>query len=239
MPRTLAKVTCLITACLFLLMACATSTIRFVGKTVKPDARFYFDCSEKIVALTLDDGPDPDYTEAIVKVLDANDAKATFFVVGEHAKPKFLETIVNSDHELGHHALSEEVLTELSNQSIRDNIDTAHRVISEYATPHWFRPPKGRYNDFIVQYTRNKGYELVLADVYPFDHLISSTAFNFWYVKQFVKKGSIIVLHERNGRGKQTLNTLEKLLPYLKNKGFEIASLSEVATRCSRPISGH
>lgn len=70
-------------------------SIAYVSFATEKDRPYYEDkgyvlwdikTTEKVIALTFDDGPHPTYTPQILNVLAKYDAKATFFVIGEHAK---------------------------------------------------------------------------------------------------------------------------------------------------------
>ncbi len=63
------------------------------------------------VWLTLDDGPDPEDTPKILELLAAHEARATFFVIGQHARthPDLVRAIVARGHEVGHHSHSHPV----------------------------------------------------------------------------------------------------------------------------------
>jgi peptidoglycan/xylan/chitin deacetylase (PgdA/CDA1 family) len=60
----------------------------------------------RVVALTFDDGPDPDFTPRVLEILEAKQVSAAFFVVGEHvrAHPEVVERIVSAGHVIGNHS---------------------------------------------------------------------------------------------------------------------------------------
>ncbi len=216
------------TASLFFLIACHASFIRTVGPKLTESALLNFKCSEKIVALTIDDGPDEKTTKKILDVLNDNGSSATFFIIGNRAEPELLKAIVESGSELGNHGFSEEQLTNLEKTKIRESISRTHAILSEYQDIKWFRPAKGRYNNSILEEISKFDYRLVLADVYPYDHLISSTRFHDWYIQHSIKSGSIIVLHDFSNKGVRTIATLQKVLPAIKRKGYKVVSLSQM-----------
>ena len=210
--------------------ACHSNIIRAVGPFVSKDAVFHFKCSEKLVALTIDDGPDQSTTQPIIETLESHGASATFFIIGERTNPELLKLIVDSGNELGNHGYTEEPLTRFNHSEILDSINKTDLLIDPHHDVKWFRPGKGRYNDDVLKIIKDKGYVLVLADVYPYDHIITSTNFHSWYINHSIKPGSIIVLHDYERRGERTKETLDKILPKLKQKGYAVVSLGELYT---------
>src|SRR5690606_33769413 len=62
--------------------------------------------SSKKIAITFDDGPNPDFTPVVLKLLEDYNAKATFFCIGKHAKkyPELLNSITTQGHLIGNHS---------------------------------------------------------------------------------------------------------------------------------------
>lgn len=68
-----------------------------------------------------------------------------------------------------------------------------------------------------------------MGDVFPFDTVIPFSAFYAWYINHSIKPGSIIVMHDANGRGERTAQALATALPQLKTQGYEIVALRDFA----------
>ena len=213
---------------LFSGIACHPHLIRSMGPKIAGKAIFKFNCSEDLVALTIDDGPDEYSTPAILNILKQHHSSATFFVIGKRARKNLLKQIVASGNELGNHGFTDDILTDMNLNDLRENIEKTHNVLSDLQKIKWFRPAKGRYNNKVLNIVEEKNYALVLADIYSYDHLIRSKSFHSWYINKFVKPGSIIVLHDYKKRGEATVATLERVLPKLKKRGFKVVSLGEM-----------
>ena len=80
-----------------------------------PEVLFYVGTREPVVALSIDDGPS-EATPEILEVLAANDAHATFFVIGQNVldRPDLARRMLAEGHELGHHMMVDEPSIDLS-----------------------------------------------------------------------------------------------------------------------------
>ncbi len=193
------------------------------------NAIFSFKCTEKIVALTIDDGPDAKTTKRIISVLSDYDSTATFFVIGERSTDDLLSFIAVSGNEIGNHTYRNEPSDSLAGEALLSSVADTHTLIKAHQPEvMWFRPGMGRYNTEVLDIVANRNYKLVLADVFPYDHLIKSSKFHSWYINHSVRPGSIIVLHDHGELGQRTIKTLSSLLPKLKESGYRVMSLGEL-----------
>jgi peptidoglycan/xylan/chitin deacetylase (PgdA/CDA1 family) len=195
-----------------------------------PDVVYFVPTSVPAVALTIDDGLDPDTTPAILDVLAANDASATFFLLSDSmpGNEHLLQRILDEGHEIGHHMTEDEVTVALSDEDLAIKFHQAADVLEAHAQVVWFRPGSGRYDDRILELTRTRGYRIAMASIAPLDTLISSPRSMSGFISWMAEPGSIIVLHDVDDRGRRTAATLERLLPILQDRGYRILSLSEL-----------
>lgn len=103
--------------------------------------------TEKVVALTFDDGPNPPYTTELLNLLDRENVKATFFLIGQNVEryPDIVHDIARRGYVIGSHIFSHSDLLKLDDQQVAWEMDQSLRVI-EQATgnrPHLLRPPHG------------------------------------------------------------------------------------------------
>lgn len=207
-------------------------TIRVLGPIFAKTAIFNYSCSDKIIALTIDDGPDPRTTDKILDRLSQYNASATFFIIGERVNDELLKNIVSAGHELGNHTFKDEASTKPNLESISKSIEDTHKLLSRHQEIKWFRPGKARYNAQILSIINEYDYSLVLGDVFPYDHIIKSSSILSWYIDRSVRPGSIVVLHDSKEMGERTVNTLNRILPELNKRGYRIVSLSEINKVC-------
>jgi peptidoglycan-N-acetylglucosamine deacetylase len=105
----------------------------------------------KAIALTFDDGPDPETTPAILDILLERKVKATFFVIGKKAvkHPELLQRIVDEGHTIGNHSYSHHYLIGFfSKQKLKSDLAQCSQAISDVTgkKPLFFRPPFGVTN---------------------------------------------------------------------------------------------
>lgn len=121
--------------------------------------KFYFNPAQKntdkMIALTFDDGPGP-YTDELIDGLEKLNAKASFFLVGEKIKsyPDTVAKIARNGHLVGNHTYSHIKLTALSPDEIKKEIDKTNEEIKAITGEalQFFRPPFGRYNSDTLNY---------------------------------------------------------------------------------------
>jgi len=125
--------------------------------------------AKKKVWLTFDDGPHPEYTDAILHVLEQNAISATFFVLGSNVArigKAVVERIGAGGHCIGNHGYSHRDLTLLTLGEVRDEITRTEALIySSPKAPKVFRPPYGASNPTVDRVVRELGYRKVLWNV--------------------------------------------------------------------------
>jgi peptidoglycan/xylan/chitin deacetylase (PgdA/CDA1 family) len=125
------------------------------------------------VALTFDDGPDPDGTPAILDALDAAGIRATFFLVGEQLMRNhaIAREAAARGHELALHGYEHVEHDSLRPQAARDDLARALGAF-EAATgrrPRFFRPPYGRFSEASYDACRHLGLEPVYWSTWGMD----------------------------------------------------------------------
>ncbi|MEO1133192.1 MAG: polysaccharide deacetylase family protein [Cyanobacteria bacterium J06639_1] len=203
---------------------------------LSPDVVFFIETERRAIALTIDDAPDPATTPDILDVLNAHNARATFFVMGEAAQahPHLVERMLAEGHELGNHTMRDEPSIRLSPDALRQTMDRTHDILSAFGDVNWFRPASGWYSGRMLDMARDRSYQTVLGSIFPFDTHVSSSGFATWYVVANARPGAIVVLHDGGDRGRRTAVTLSQVLPELSDRGYEITSLSN-ASRAQAP----
>jgi peptidoglycan/xylan/chitin deacetylase (PgdA/CDA1 family) len=199
-----------------------------------PDVLWRVSTTSKIVALTLDDGPS-EYTAEIMQLLQANDASATFFVIGAQVagREDTLRDLVRNGNELGNHAMRDEMSRSLSDGTLVEQIHTVEEMIDKvYAdvdiaksAPKYFRPGSGFFSARMRETLTRLGYKLVLGSIYPHDPQISSWRLNANHILSMLQPGGIIVCHDRRS---WTVPMLQKVLPEIRRKGYRIVTITEL-----------
>lgn len=118
----------------------------------------------ELISLTFDDGPDPVVTPAILKALAGHNARATFFVLTDHAAahPGLVGQILSEGHEIGLHFDRHDRITDLPSLAALRRLRTARKRLKGLAGPIvWFRPPYGSQNYLTYAFARFVGLSVV------------------------------------------------------------------------------
>lgn len=203
-----------------------------------PDVVYYVPTREKAIALTIDDGLDPDTTPVILDVLARHDTRATFFLMSDSlpGNEHLVERMLSEGHEIGHHMTEDEVTVALSDEELTEKFNEAADALEAFTPITWFRAGSGRYNDTVLSLTAERGYRIAMASVAPLDTLISSPRTMSSYIGWMVEPGSVVVLHDAKERGRRTAATLDRVLPILHDRGFLVTTLGELDSLSDRAI---
>ncbi|HEY5681141.1 MAG TPA: polysaccharide deacetylase family protein [Pseudomonadales bacterium] len=195
-----------------------------------PEIVYFVPTTSRAVAMTIDDGLDPETTPLILETLKAHGASATFFVLSDSiaGREVLLQRILYEGHEIGHHMTEDEVTVSLKPAAMAEKFHRAAQTLDAFAPITWFRPGSGRYNDAVLELTRARGYRIALASVAPLDTVIHNSARMAGFVERMIEPGSVVVLHDVGERGRRTAETLKLLLPKLKERGYAVVSLSRL-----------
>jgi peptidoglycan-N-acetylglucosamine deacetylase len=199
-----------------------------------------------LVALTFDDGPDPEWTPPILDILKAKHVPATFFVVGENAMPHpfLLNRIVDEGSELGNHSFTHPNLALVSDEGTKLELNGTRRLIEAYTgrSVRLFRAP---YFGDAEPTTANEigpalvaqrdGYTNVGLHVDPADWKKPGVAAIVTAALDQVKTddpqtaGQIVLLHDGGGDRSQTVAALPLIIDGLRAKGFQFVPVSKLA----------
>jgi peptidoglycan/xylan/chitin deacetylase (PgdA/CDA1 family) len=189
----------------------------------------------KFIALSFDDGPCPSSsyggTEALLRVLAEQKVRATFFVIGSQVlrNKTAAQAIFEAGHELGNHSNAWDSLGGSNVEVIRTSLSSASNAIKEITGkyPVLFRAPNLSHGANLSQVCKDMGMAL-----------IDGNAHNDWpgnseLIKTSVlanpSDGGIIILHENNTSRGNTLAVLAEIISGLREKGFWIMTVSELA----------
>jgi len=131
------------------------------------------------IALTFDDGPNPEWTPRLLDILAKHDVKATFFMLGKFASvhSELVRRVAAEGHLIGDHSWSHPKLSYCPAQRIRDELkrtkDTLEQIVS--AKVKFFRPPFGARRPAVFRIARELGLEPVLWNAMTDDWIEPST----------------------------------------------------------------
>lgn len=188
------------------------------------------------VAITIDDGPDPEVTPRVLDLLDAHQAHATFFCIGErlarHAA--LARDIVTRQHEVGNHSYRHlKRFSLLGPRGIADEIMRAQLAIAAVTgqTARYFRAPAGLRNPFLEPVLAHADLKLVSWTRRGFDTVNDNAALVLGRLTRRLAAGDILLLHDGNAARTRDgapiiLEVLPRLLAALKAAGLTPVTLS-------------
>ena len=198
--------------------------------TFLPNARIFGPMVSRVegkgALLTIDDGPDPDDTPALLDLLDEHGEKAVFFVIGEKVRrfPDLAREIVRRGHELGNHTMTHPAASFWCAGSTRTRRELAgcSRAIEDATgqKPRWFRAPAGHRNWFTHPVCRELGMEVVAWRRRAYDTVRKDVPGIVKCLTAGVRDGDILLLHEATPIAKEVLGgTLQSLPSVSRSEG--------------------
>ena len=191
----------------------------------------------KYIALSFDDGPG-EYTDRLLDILAENRAKATFFVVGNmiDGREDTLKRIAASGHEIGGHSWDHRQLTALDSDSITKQIMLTRAKIYDVTglDSAIMRPPYGSYNDNLRFTSAQLGLALINWSVDSQDWKNNDANSVYKTIMGNAKAGSIILCNELN---EGTVDAMERVIPALIEKGYQLVTVSELFTHNGGSLS--
>ena len=190
--------------------------------------------SQKVVALTFDDGPTPDATGRILSALDEGHVRATFFVTGAELEKNMAEgkKIVAAGHELGNHSYSHERMVLVTPSFVKQEVERTDRLIRDagYQGEIYFRPPYGKKLFTLPYYLARTGRKSVTWDVEPdsYPEIAADSDKIAEHVLSRTQPGSIIILHVMYSSRGESLKAVEKIIEGLKAQGYSFKTVSEL-----------
>jgi peptidoglycan-N-acetylglucosamine deacetylase len=198
-----------------------------------PGATYFGTTDQPVIALTIDDAPDGKTTSRILDVLDRHDVTATFFIITDRVpgNEEILHRMLRAGHELGNHTTADIHSIGLSTPAFEQDLVKADAILKTFVQPQWLRPAGGWYNPEMIGVAQKYNYKVALGSIFPYDTNISSP----WFATQFIlanaQPGGIIVIHDSGDWGKNTAETLDQVLPKLKERGYKVMNLSTMMSR--------
>ena len=183
----------------------------------------------KCVALTFDDGPGP-FDERLLQILKDNDAKATFFLIGNKvaANPAGAKRIADAGMEIGSHTWEHPNMATIPTDDIAGQFSRANDAITAATgrTPTIYRPAGGLSSEAVRQTAAKFGLAEILWDVIPFDWANdSNTAATRYMLMTYIKPGSVVLLHSTYS---STVDLVYQFIPVLKANGYRMVTVGEL-----------
>jgi peptidoglycan/xylan/chitin deacetylase (PgdA/CDA1 family) len=187
----------------------------------------------KIVALTLDDGPDSENTPALLGLLAQRQIRATFFQIGERAggQPELVGRIVAAGHEIENHTFQHSVWTNLfSLPRLRAELSLAQRELQRVTgrAPVFFRPPVGLTNPRVFRAAGELGLQVVGYTARGLDRRADPPEKIAGRLLRRLRPGAILLLHDGGVPRERLLAVVTLLLDKLQAGGYQCVRLDEL-----------
>jgi peptidoglycan/xylan/chitin deacetylase (PgdA/CDA1 family) len=190
------------------------------------------------VALTFDDGPSDD-TPAVLRALDAEGVKATFFMIGRHIEryPAMAGAVAAAGHAVGNHTWSHRVLSLCGRRTIEGELDRTQALLPSSA--RLFRAPRGFQGPVVRAVLRERGLRLVGWTRGAWDSERRSPAEIARAATAALRDGDILLLHDGAGtpgeqRREPTALALPEIVRRYRERGFRFVTLPEMLGTDSR-----
>ena len=179
-----------------------------------------------MIALTFDDGPGA-YTLQLLEGLEANQAKATFFMLGNRASvfPETVKRMVEIGCEVGNHSKSHVQLTTIDDEAVNVEITETNQAILDAGgkSPAYLRPPYGSSDDRVRSIAN---MPVVLWSVDTLDWKSRDVEQIKEAIRTTVQDGDIVLMHDIY---ETTVQAILELIPELKEQGYQFVTVSELA----------
>ena len=217
----------LLVALFFVLVAIPAS-----GSLAKPEIYRHVSTTEKVIALTFDDGPHPKTTDKILDLLAEYGAKATFFVIGQNVAlyGKATARAAREGHEIGNHTYTHPSASSVDDALMAEEILRTEEIVRKTAGTecHIFRPPGGDCADQVCRAATSQGLSIVLWNIDTRDWTGVSSQEITQSVMSSASPGAVILFHDYAGRDSGTVEALKEILPRLSAAGFRFVTVSEL-----------
>lgn len=184
--------------------------------------------TEKLVALTFDDGPTQEGLDSVIPLLDRYHAKATFFLIGERVTAPLVQRIVMAGHEIGNHSFNHHRMVFRSSSFYDEEIRRTDAMLTAAGAPRptLFRPPFGKKLIGLPLAVRRNGKRMIMWDSGdPPDRDPKTYAET---VLSQVRPGSIVLIHPMYSGNATERAALPLILDGLTKRGFRMVTVSEL-----------
>lgn len=197
------------------------------------------DRTQPVIALTIDDGPHPNHTLALLKVLRHESILASFFLLGKRVEryPAVVQAIWEQGHWLGLHGYTHRMFPEFSDHDLQQQLAQTRRAIAQACG--WtdaegrsrlrdVRPPNGVFTPGMLKRLQNWGFRPVMWSVVPEDWVRPGVEVCGQRILSQVRNGSIIVLHDGLCGGEDVAAIAQLVIPQLRSRGYQFVTIDQL-----------
>jgi len=185
---------------------------------------------QKVIAISFDDGPAPDYTPQVLQVLQEHQVPAAFFCIGKRVleHPGLFKQVHEQGHIIGNHSYSHATWFDLySSTKMYADLQQMDAAMQEVLglKPLLFRPPYGVTNPNLAKAIRKGGYIPVGWNIRSLDTVIKDNDKLLQRIVKGVRPGAVILFHDTS---KATLDMLPAFIAHVRGAGYDIVRLDKM-----------
>ncbi|NDI34834.1 delta-lactam-biosynthetic de-N-acetylase [Chengkuizengella sediminis] len=208
----------------------------FIDLLKKHDAIFLGDTSKKVLYLTFDNGYENGHTIKILDVLNKKRVPAVFFVTGQYVKeqPELLKRMVNEGHLIGNHSWGHPDMSTISDVRVEEELDKVRVAVAE-VTGQWqmeyMRPPRGIFNDRVLEISSKLGYTNVFWSLaYKDWDTKAQKGWKYAYdnVMRQLHPGAVVLLHSVSQDNAEALGSI---IDDARKQGYSFKRLDELSVK--------
>lgn len=192
--------------------------------------------SDKVIALTFDDGPWPRYTKEVLQVLASRNVKATFFMIGREVqqRPELVREVHNAGHVIGNHSWDHARKPRNPADEIVRTDAAIKKAIGVEST--LFRPPYGQMKNGMATHAMRKGQCVVIWSADSSDWKRATAGSIAERILQQARPGGIALFHDGGGARGSTVAALPRIIDTLRDRGYRFVTIPQLlALRHTKP----
>lgn len=194
----------------------------------KPTPIFHGNTTNPKVAFACNVFWGEEYLPTMLKTLDDNNIKITFFIGGSWGKrfPALVTELGTRGHELGNHTYSHPHPNTISKEKNKEQILRTEDLVKELTTikTSLYAPPYGEYNDTVLSAANELGYTTIMWSIDTIDWQRPPTDVIINRVMKKIHNGAIILIHPTDATSK----ALPELIKQIQDKGYTISTISDI-----------
>jgi peptidoglycan/xylan/chitin deacetylase (PgdA/CDA1 family) len=206
-----------------------------VLKPAFPSCLWTGSTASRAIALTFDDGPHPQYTPQLLRVLDRYQIPVSFFWLGVcvNRVPTLAREVYQRGHWIGLHGYDHRSFAGLSDTALQESLEKTQEAIAVacHLEPKYVRdvrPPNGLFTPRTLHLLHQWDYRPVMWSVVPEDWVQPGVSVVIQRVMKQVQNGSLIVLHDGYHGGQDVAETTAQLIPQLLQQGYHFVTIDQL-----------
>ena len=182
--------------------------------------------NDRVIALTFDDGPNPETTPIVLDALAAHNAKATFFMVGQNAKeyPATVKQVYDAGMEIGNHSYDHSDFYQMDYDGMVEELEKTNDVIQEATgkRPIIFRAP---YGNVSAESAERYGRISIYWTIDTLDWKNRDVDMNYENAVGEAYDGAVVLMHDIHP---ETANSVDRIASELENRGYKMVTVSQL-----------